>query len=89
MRKLTAFTVMGFMAGMFCFGIGQQLADKVWSPKAALAAADPSGFSQEICNATSGVVSNWEQLREALPFSHYGDHPECLVQLKAVMKKGC
>ena len=89
MKKLTAFTAMGFMAGLLCFGVGQRVAEEVWTPKAAMAAADPSGFSQEICNATAGVVSNWELLRKALPFSHYGDHPECLVQLKAVMKKGC
>ena len=89
MKKLTVFTAMGFMAGMLCFGIGERVADELWAPQAALAAADPSGFSQDICNATAGVVSNWEQLRTALPFSLYGDHPECLVQLKAVMNKGC
>ena len=87
MKKLTRIVAISFMAGMLCFGIGDRVADEVWTPKAALAASDT--FSEESCSALSGVLSNWEQLRKALPFSHYGDQPECLVQLKAVRKKGC
>ena len=49
MKKLTALVAISFMAGMIGGGIGEQIADEVWTSKTALAATGM--FTASNCEA--------------------------------------